>query len=146
VSQQDVSLSKLSDPVLCQVGDRTILLTRPQCASFRQDERRHRRCCTSTELDAEVDAGPVPSGRGPTGCPDADETFRATRQPRCQLRRQTVCSNGPAPLPTPPSVRLSAARPKPSPLFGDILPFMFVPLLLNTFSYSTIVSPSPSYP
>ena len=130
MSQQDVSLRELSDPVLCQAGDRTILLTRPPCVTFRQAERRHRRCHTSTVLDAKVDAGsappaavrqavPTPTRRSErhashVASPDV-RPFAATGQPRCQHRRQSDFRR----------VTEAVSAAVLALLFGDILPFMF---------------------
>ena len=137
MSQQEVSLRELSDPVLCQATGRRILLTRLPCATFRQDKRRHRRRPTSTMLDAEVVAGsalpaavrkavPTPtrrSERHASRVANSDvRPFAATGQTRCQHRRQSDFCRA-------YRSRLSRS----APLFGDISPFMFVPLLLNPF-------------
>jgi len=90
---------------------------------------------------------PSTSGRVPTGRPEADETYRAIRQPYRLLRRQTERSNEPASLPTPSSVRLPRVLKPSQPLcslrsaFGDTFTLLCsFPFCLDPFSYSPLVS------
>ena len=105
--------------VLSSMSGRPTLWATPPSAPFRKAERRHRRRRTSTVW------APAPHLR-----PRSDK-------PLPRQREVPTPSNRPALLPTPPSVRLPPrhrsrlsrfARSAPV-LFGDTLPFMFVPLL-----------------